>query len=257
MIPMRDGVKLHTVILIPRGARFAPMLARSAGSVVVEMPWTLASLFQTMPEIERVISLDDPAHACDIACPLLSLPLLLGSDSGMKVPYITAPMARLPRWTAWLDRSEPRRRIGLVCAGDQRHPNDRTRSVALATITPLLDVPDASFVLLQTEIRDSDRAAFQAADNLRCPAAALTDYGDTAALLSGLELLITVDTSTAHLAGAMGLPVWTLLPYCPDYRWQLGRDDSPWYPSMRLYRQQRPGDWDEVIRRVRDDLMRI
>jgi ADP-heptose:LPS heptosyltransferase len=108
-----------------------------------------------------------------------------------------------------------------------------------------------SFVLMQTQIRSADRATFEAADNLRCPAAALTNYADTAALLAGLDLVISVDTSTAHLAGTMGLPVWILLPYCPDYRWQLGRDDSPWYPSMRLYRQDRPGDWGSVIEQVR------
>ena len=109
---------------------------------------------------------------------------------------------------------------------------------------------------MQSEIRDGDRAAFEAAYDLRSPEAALTDYGDTAALLAGLDLLITVDTSVAHLAGAMGLPVWTLLPFCPDYRWKLGRDDTPWYPTMRLYRQDRPGDWETVLRRVKNDLMR-
>jgi hypothetical protein len=128
--------------------------------------------------------------------------------------------------------------------------------VPLAAFAPLLAVPDVCFVLLQTEIRDSDRAAFDGNDTLRFPGAALTDYADTAALLSELDLVIAVDTSVAHLAGALGLPVWTLLAYCPDYRWKLGRDDSPWYPSMRLYRQDRPGVWEAVIQRVRDDLMR-
>jgi tetratricopeptide (TPR) repeat protein len=236
-------------------ARFAPTLARSTAAVVLEMPRPLAGVFQRLPEIERVIGLNDPAHGCDIACPLLSLPLLLGPDGGMKPPYIVASVDRLARWTTWLDRSGPGRRIGLVCSGDPRHPHDRDRSIALAAFAPLLDLPDVSFTLIQTEIRESDRVAFGAADNLRCPAAALTDYGDTAALLSGLELLITVDTSAAHLAGAMGMPVWTLLPYSPDYRWKLGRDDSPWYPSMRLYRQEHPGDWGPVIERVRHALV--
>jgi hypothetical protein len=232
-------------------ARFAPILARSAASVVLEMPWPLAGLFQTFPGIERVIGLDDPAHGCDIACPLLSLPLLMGPDVGVKPPYIVAPVDRLARWSAWLARSGPGRRIGLVCSGDSRHPRDCARSIALAGLKPLLDLQDVSFVLLQTEIRDTDRPAFEAADNLRCPAAALTDYADTAALLSGLDLLITVDTSTAHLAGAMGMPVWTLLPFSPDYRWRLGCEDSPWYPSMRLFRQERLGEWGAVIERVR------
>jgi ADP-heptose:LPS heptosyltransferase len=169
----------------------------------------------------------------------------------MPPPYVSAPEDRLARWAAWLDRSPPGRRIGLVCHGDQRHPRDRDRSIALAAFAPILTLPDIAFVLVQTEIRSTDRAAFEAADNVRCPAAALTDYADTAALLSGLDLLISVDTSAAHLAGAMGLPVWTLLPYFPDYRWGLGSDDSAWYPSMRLFRQERAGAWQPVIERVR------
>jgi ADP-heptose:LPS heptosyltransferase len=232
-------------------ARFAPILAREAAAVVLEMPWYLAELFRTLPGIERVIGLEDSDHGCDIACPLLSLPLLLGADAGVAPPYVAAPAGRSARWSAWLDRSPPGRRIGLVCHGDPRHPRDRDRSIALTALRPLLDMPDVGFVLVQTEVRAADRAAFEAADNVRCPAAALTDYADTAALLSGLDLLISVDTSAAHLAGAMGLPVWTLLPHCPDYRWQLGRNDSRWYPSMRLFRQERPGAWGPVIERVR------
>jgi tetratricopeptide (TPR) repeat protein len=234
--------------------RFAPALARTAAAVVLEMPWPLAPLLQALPGVERVIGMNDAAPDCEIACPLASLPLLLGPNAGMPPPYIAPPLDRQARWTAWLDRSPHGRRIGLVCSGDPRHPLDRTRSMALAEMTPLLAIRDASFVLVQTEIREIDRLTFDAAGNLRCPAAALTDYADTAALLSGLDLLISVDTSVAHLAGAMGLPVWTLLPYCPDYRWLLGRDDTPWYPSMRLYRQERPGDWEMVIQRVRQDL---
>jgi tetratricopeptide (TPR) repeat protein len=236
--------------------RFAPVLARTAATVVLEMPWPLAGLFHGLPGIERVIGLDDAGHGCDIACPLLSLPLLLGPDAGMPPPYITPPVVRLARWTAWLNRSPAGRRIGLVCCGDPRHPRDRDRSIALAALQPLLDLQGVTFILVQTEVRGTDRTVFDAADNLRWPAAALTDYADTAALLSGLDLLISVDTSAAHLAGAMGLPVWTLLPYCPDYRWMLGRDDSPWYPSMRLYRQERPGAWGTVIQQVAADLMR-
>jgi len=237
-------------------ARFAPALARFAAAVVLEMPWSLMGLFQDLPGVERVIALDDPGHGCDIACPLLSLPLLLGPHAGLQPPYVTPPSARLPRWTAWFDRSRPGRRIGLVCSGDPRHPRDHARCIALAAFRLLLDRPHLSFVLVQTDIRETDRAAFDSFDRLRCPAAALTDYADTAALLAGLDLVISVDTSVAHLAGAMGLPVWTLLPYSPDYRWKLNRNDTPWYPTMRLYRQNRPGDWATVIQRVVDDLPR-
>jgi ADP-heptose:LPS heptosyltransferase len=142
----------------------------------------------------------------------------------------------------------------LACSGDSRHARDGERSVPLSLFASLMTLPDTAFVLVQPDIRETDRAAFEAFDDIRCPAAALTDYADTAALLSCLDLLISVDTATAHLAGAMDLPVWTLLPFCPDHRWLLVRGDTPWYPSMRLYRQAAPRDWDSVIRRVRDDL---
>ena len=109
-------------------------------------------------------------------------------------------------------------------------------------------------MVVQNFMSDADWDVMDDADTVRFPGAALTDWADTAALLSLLDLVITVDTATAHLAGALGRPVWTLLPYCPDWRWLLGRSDSPWYPSTRLYRQHRRGDWDPVIQRLREDL---
>jgi tetratricopeptide (TPR) repeat protein len=231
-------------------ARFAPALGQIAAAVVLEMPWPLAALFRGMAGIERVAELDDVIRDCDIACPLLSLPLLLGPDAGVEPPYVGTRPERVGRWKTWLDRSGPGRRIGLVCSGDPRHPRDRDRSIPLSMLAPLLEVEGVAFVLVQTEIRDSDRAALDSADNLRCPAAALTDYADTAALVAGLDLVISVDSSVAHLAGAMGVPVWVLLPFCPDYRWGLGREESRWYPSMRLFRQERPGEWGAVVQLV-------
>jgi tetratricopeptide (TPR) repeat protein len=237
-------------------ARFVPALAAIAAEVVLELPWPLAPAFQDLPGAARIIALDDPDPACDVACPLLSLPLALGTDSPPAPPYVAPRPERAFRWAAWLARSGPGRRVGLACSGGPGHPDDKRRSFPLALFGPLLDVPGATFVLVQNEIRDTDRDTFDRAENLRCPEAALTDFADTAALLAELDLVVSVDTSVAHLAGAMALPAWTLLPYYPDCRWMLGRDDSPWYPTMRLYRQERPGDWDTVIRRVRDDLIR-
>lgn len=235
-------------------ARFAPVLADIAATVVLEVTWALAPILRDLPGVSRVITLEDKDHGCDVACPIVSLPMLLGPGTGMAPPYVTAPPERLARWAAWLDRSPPGRRIGLVCAGDPRHQHDARRSIPLADLTPLLQLPDTEFVLLQTEIREADQPTFDATDNLRCPAAALADYGDTAALIAGLDLVVSVDTSVAHLAGAMNRPVWTLLPFCPDYRWGLERPATGWYPSMRLFRQDRPGNWQTVIERVRADL---
>lgn len=229
--------------------RYVPALARLAGQVTLEVPWPMAGLFDALGV--PVVTLESKTDA-EVQVPLMSLPLLLGN--GAAPPYLCPIEDRVWRWNAWLDRSPPGRRIGLVCSGDPKHPRDIERSFPLATFAPLFDLPDTAFVVVQTDLRDADWDTLDDADDLRFPGAALTDWADTAALLSGLDLLITIDTGASHLAGALGLPVWTLLPYCPDWRWGLGRDDCPWYPSMRLYRQTERGAWDEVIRRVRADL---
>jgi Tfp pilus assembly protein PilF len=229
--------------------RYVPALARLVAQVTLEVPWPMAGLFDALGV--PVVTLESKTDA-EVQIPLMSLPLLLGDGSAP--PYLRPIQDRVWRWNAWLDRSPPGRRIGLVCSGDPRHPRDIERSFPLATFAPLFDLPDTAFVVVQTDLRDADWDTLDDADDLRFPGAALTDWADTAAALSGLDLLITIDTAAAHLAGALGLPVWTLLPYCPDWRWGLGRDDCPWYPSMRLYRQTERGAWDEVIRRVRMDL---
>jgi hypothetical protein len=128
------------------------------------------------------------------------------------------------------------------------------RSIPLERLRPVLDLPHR-FILLQTELRDADRDTRDGLEGLRWPGAALTDFADTAALMSHLDLVISVDTAAAHLAGSVGVPTWLLLPHAPDHRWMLGRTDSPWYPSMRLYRQSERGAWDGVIARVRNDLL--
>ncbi len=229
--------------------RYVPALTRLAEHVTLEAPWPMAGLFDAIGV--PVVTLEAKAD-CDLQIPVMSLPLLLGA--GASAPYLQPIEERVWRWNAWLDRSPEHRRIGLVCSGDPRHPRDLERSFPLATFAPLFDLPGVSFVIVQTELRDGDWNTLDDADDLRFPGAALTDWADTAALLSGLDLLITIDTAAAHLAGVLGRPVWTLLPYCPDWRWGLGRDDCVWYPSMRLYRQSERGAWDEVIRRVREAL---
>jgi tetratricopeptide (TPR) repeat protein len=235
-------------------ARFLPALASIAAEVTLEVPWLAAGLFRDLPGPARVITLSDPDPQADIAVPLLSLQRAVGQP--VAPPYLHAWPERQARWADWLDRGPPGRKIGLACSGDPRHGRDSERSIPLAAFAPLLDLPGATFVLVQPEIRDTDRDFFDQADNLRSPVAALTDYADTAGLLAELDLLVSIDTSTAHLAGAMARPVWTLITYSPDYRWGLGRDDTTWYPTMRLFRQDRAGDWDTVIARVRNELER-
>jgi hypothetical protein len=159
------------------------------------------------------------------------------------------------RVRAWSDRLPPRERlrVGLVWAGNPDHDNDLSRTMPLREMTHILDV-EATFVSLQKQLRPNDKAILEQT-RIIDPTADLTDFGETAALLGCLDLVIAVDTSVAHLAGALGLPTWLLLPHTPDYRWLLDRDDSPWYPTLRLFRQSERRDWAEVLGRVRSELV--
>jgi hypothetical protein len=137
-------------------------------------------------------------------------------------------------------------KIGIVWSGNPNHLNDRNRSIPLQVLRPLFDA-EASFVSLQTELRAGDEEILRGQDNIVAAGSSLANFADTAAVIAALDLVITVDTSVAHLAGALGRPVWILLPYVPDWRWLLGRVDSPWYPSARLFRQGPDRRWEPVI----------
>jgi hypothetical protein len=157
----------------------------------------------------------------------------------------------------WEDRLGPHGtlRVGLVWSGNARHINDRDRSIRLRQLLPILDV-GATFVSLQKEPRPDDKVML-AGTRIIDWTAELTDFADTAALISCLDLVISVDTSVAHLAAALACPTWILLPYTPDYRWLLNRDDSPWYPSVHLFRQNESRDYGEVVARVRTALAEL
>src|SRR5262249_969586 len=175
----------------------------------------------------------------DLHCPFSSLPMIFRTSLDnvpARTPYLPPPAAE--RVQAWERQLGPRgkRRIGLAWSGSITHANDQRRSVPLKLLTRLLDV-DASFVSLQKDPRPDDRAVPAQHNQIIDLTAHLTDFADTAALVSCLDLVITADTSVAHLAGAMGRPTWIMLPYVPDYRWLLDRGDSPWYPTIRLFRQ--------------------
>jgi hypothetical protein len=148
------------------------------------------------------------------------------------------------------------RRIGLVWSGNPDHLNDHNRSFALAALAPLLEV-DAQFVSLQKNARANDRDTLRARGDIRDAAPLLDTFADTAALINELDLVISVDTSVAHLAGALGKPVFVLLPYAPDWRWLMGRADSPWYPTARLFRQTAARRWEPVIAEAKEALQRF
>jgi ADP-heptose:LPS heptosyltransferase len=169
------------------------------------------------------------------------------------ISYLPAPTES--RVQAWESRLGPhdRLRVGLVWSGNSKHRNDHNRSISLRALSRILDV-DATFVSLQKDPKPDDDEALLELTDIIDLTAGLTDFAETAALLRCLDLVITVDTSVAHLAGALGCPTWILLPHTPDWRWLLGRDDSPWCPTIRLFRQPKPRDYDRVIDRVRAEL---
>jgi len=238
--------------------RLALPLAEAGVQVVLEVQPPLVALLGQLAEGIRVLTRDvDGAGGVDVySFPLLSLPRLLGIELASvpaPIPYLRAPKESLETWTGRLGLRQGRRRVGLAWSGSPTHKGDVWRSIPLALLAPLFEEPDTEFYSLQPAVRGSDEAALQQFP-LRHFGDQLDDFTETAALVDEMDVVIAVDTSVAHLAGAMGKPVWLLLPYFPDWRWLLERQDSPWYPTARLFRQPEPGDWGSVIARVADAL---
>jgi hypothetical protein len=187
---------------------------------------------------------------------MLSLPLAFGTTLVTipnRVPYISAAPERIAKWRALMPETG-KTRVGLVWAGNRGHHNNRNRSIALERLLPLLAVPGIDWTSLQTEICGRDRAVLDAHPDITNLGDALSDFGDTAAVMASLDLVVSADTAAAHLAGAMAKPVWVLLPFSPDWRWLIGRRDSLWYPTAKLFRQPAPGDWASVIAEVAREL---
>ncbi len=228
--------------------RYVPHVAAAGGRVVVECEHGLARLVAAVDGIERVVVKGAPLPQHAPRAPLLSLPRIAGTTLATvpaEVPYLSVPEgARRPA----LASADGRRRIGIVWAGKPKHGKDRARSVPVRLFAPLARRDDVALYSLQVGPGAADLASLDAP--IRDLAPGLTDFADTAAALDALDLVITVDTAVAHLAGALARPVWTLLPVAPDWRWMLARDDSPWYPTMRLFRQASRGDWAGVFARV-------
>ncbi|HLK25630.1 MAG TPA: tetratricopeptide repeat protein [Caulobacteraceae bacterium] len=235
--------------------RYAKLAHARGARVVMSVQDPLVRLLKQLePQIEIIGEREMPA-AFDLYAPLMSLPHAFGTTVET-VPAEPRYLAGDPTLKArWRDRLPPRTRprIGLVWSGNPKHKNDRNRSIALGELEPLLSL-DAEWVSLQKEVREGDAETLSRLGRIYALGPELGDFADTAALIDELDLVLTVDTSIAHLAGALGKPVWVLLPYGPDFRWLRQREDSPWYPSARLFRQASLGDWSPVIAKVRDEL---
>jgi Flp pilus assembly protein TadD len=240
--------------------RFAQPLARRGARVIVHASAALAGLLATAPGIAQVVEPGAPLPAHDLQCPLLSVAGVLGiveTTIPREVPYLTITKNLLADDVAAIARKVTGAAgalcVGLSWAGNPGHANDRRRSCPLASLAPLFELPDVVFFSLQKGDGEAEIAGVPAASRMAM-LPARNDFRQKAALLQRLDLVLSVDTSNAHLAGALGRPLWLLLPYAPDWRWGLARSDSPWYPTARLYRQPRPGDWASVIAEVRTAL---
>jgi tetratricopeptide (TPR) repeat protein len=234
--------------------RYAPLAAARGARVIVESDPPLRDLFMTLDGVSDVIAQGGAMPPFDYHCSLGSLPLAFDTTHETipkTVPYLSAAGSARD-WQAWLGPAKGLR-IGLVWSGNPNHGKDHQRSMALETLLPLLDI-EAQFVSLQKDVRPADGALLRARDDIRDAGPELKSFSDTAALLSQLDLLITVDTSVAHLAGALARPAWVLLQRLPDWRWMLDCEDSPWYPSLRLFRQTETATWPPVVQRVKEAL---
>ncbi|WP_144110628.1 tetratricopeptide repeat protein [Paraburkholderia sp. BCC1886] len=241
--------------------RYAAQVSRLGAKVVLEVPPELLRLMSTLEGVDQLIEAGRPLPPFDCHCPLLSLPLALGTDLAnipSTTPYLFARAGAVDEWRNRIDaEASGRVKVGLVWAGGNRphvaelRKNDARRSITFERLAPILDVPNLRFYSLQKGPAANQLADAGAASKVIDHTDALHDFADTAALVANLDLVISVDTSTAHLAGALGKPVWILNRFDTCWRWMLERSDSPWYPSATLFRQPALGDWDSVIDALR------
>jgi tetratricopeptide (TPR) repeat protein len=229
-------------------ARYVPMVEALGATVILGVPASLQALLGTLKGSFTLATKGDELPEFDLHCPLMSLPLAFKTTVDTipaTVPYLSTEPQKRHEWRERLGVKH-RPRVGLVWSGNPEHKNDRNRSMALHYLAPLLGL-DCEFHSLQKEVRREDRETLAEYPHIRTHDGELNDFADTAALIAELDVVISVDTSVAHVAGALGKPVWILLPFNPDFRWLTERNDSPWYPTARLFRQRRCGDWEGVV----------
>jgi Flp pilus assembly protein TadD len=222
--------------------RYAPLVAALGARVILEVQRELVRLIAGMPGIAAAIPHGEPLPAFDLQCPLMSLPLAMRTELATipaSVPYITAP--------APARRAGQRARVGIAWAGDRLHKNDANRSMRLAALRQLLDLPQLRFVSLQQEMPEEDAEFLRRFPDLLEVRPPFADFAETAAAIAELDAVISVDTAVAHLAGAMAKPLFLLLPLGADFRWLSERPDTPWYPTARLIRQHAFNDWSRVV----------
>jgi hypothetical protein len=247
------GDTLHFVRYLQEAHRRCPQLR-------LQVPEVLLPLLRQSGMGKRLIGTTEPAD-CDMQAPLLSLPLLLNAnveDAGALVPYLSADPDAVIAWGQRLE-AFPGKRIGIVWQGSPTHASDGRRSISLKHFVPLAALPGVTLISLQKGAGSDQRpaAGFDVHEPAESWDEASGPFVDTAAIMKNLDLVVTADTATAHLAGGLGVPVWVALATKADWRWFLSGDRTPWYPTMRLYRQTHLGDWDEVLHRIANDIREL
>jgi tetratricopeptide (TPR) repeat protein len=240
--------------------RYVPLIAQQGAEVIIWCQEALASLLQNVKGIKQVFARGEQIPQFDVHCPLASLPFVF--DTVLEsipaiIPYITVDSLLVRQWFNKIQRDNSKLKIGIAWSGSKTHIRDRYRSCALETFSPLTQLDNIALYSLQKG--EAIKQAMNPPEDMKLIdyTEEISDFSDTAAFIENLDLVISVDTVVAHLAGALGKPVWTLLPFAPDWRWMLNREDSPWYPTMRLFRQPVPGDWNSVMKKVSEELQKL
>jgi tetratricopeptide (TPR) repeat protein len=246
-------------------ARYVPLLVEAGAKVVLEVQGELTALMARLDGGATVVAQGEAPPPFDVHCPMGSLPLALKTEPSTvpgQIPYLSTDDASLAKWSARISALE-RPRVAIAWSGNASHANDRNRSIAFTRLAPLFaagadqDSGGARLISLQREVRSEDAAALADETRVWHLGGQLENFLDTAAVIALCDLVISVDTALAHLAGAIGRPLWVLVPFAPDWRWTLQGETTPWYPTARLFRQRALGDWDDVIARVGAELSRF
>ena len=237
--------------------RYVPLVAALDARVVLEVRPELVRLMEALDCVSTLIARGETVPQFDVHCPIMSLPLAFKTrleTIPTRIPYLGVPKENVGHWRSKL--GEGGFKVGFAWAGNPSFKNDRARSITLRNLLPVCSVPGATFFSIQKDLRDGDAEILSANPHIRHLGSELNDFLDAAAAIMAMDLIISSDTSIVHLAGALGKPVWILLSFNPDWRWLLDRTESPWYPTARLFRQAKSGDWASVVERVGAELQR-
>lgn len=238
--------------------RYIDMVKAMGAEVVLQVQSALKPLLQHNGPVSRVYAANEAVPPTDFRLPISALPVAFDTDLTsipLNIPYVFADPGKIEAWSQKL-KNDGRPRIGLIWSGNPQFKNDAIRSARLENLLPLIDDQRFQFLSLQKDLRDIDRTLLATHANLVDLGPHLADFAETAAIVANLDLVISVDTSTAHLTGAMGRPIWIMLPFSPDRRWMLDVSESPWYPSARLFRQKAPSDWAGLMEAMKTELER-